>query len=111
MLLRAGFRRRGVAHRLCMHEGGASAVRRLSSASADYEDPSNPELGMDPTLAHRQSRIVMSPLASIRICHTEPSVFAEFSEVVASGEFLVRDFRNGCIGHCSFFDISLRVAT
>ena len=35
----------------------------------------------DPTLAERPQSSVMSPLASVRMGRTEPSVFAEFSEL------------------------------
>ncbi|KAH8043826.1 transferase [Aureococcus anophagefferens] len=49
------------------------AARRAASSQSIFE--------ADPTLAERPQSSVMSPLASVRMGRTEPSVFAEFSEL------------------------------
>ena len=57
----------------CGARRAAAAARRAASSQSIFE--------ADPTLAERPQSSVMSPLASVRMGRTEPSVFAEFSEL------------------------------
>ena len=56
----------------------AAAAARLARTAAEREETDGQDFQMDPTLAYRDDRNRMSPLASQRMAGTEPNVFSKF---------------------------------
>jgi branched-chain amino acid aminotransferase len=56
----------------------AAAAARLARTASEREEIDGQDFQMDPTLAYRDDRNRMSPLASLRMAGTEPNVFSKF---------------------------------